>query len=217
MRRLAAVLRARGLAFFLLLFLSCCVVRRVVRVCVYVAMECVHGLKSRMLRALSPPPQSSRSSRPPYVLLSGLELSPASPSPLPSSSVAVCSLTAVVLLSSPFFLSQTLFCPPPPPPPPAWPPALLPAPPRSPAGRRLCLRPRCGGRRPPDVGCRQCTHRTRRRKGDKRPAPRAETARMTRAPEQVECAGFESPLRNWGAPRRHVDSGRRAGVRMIMS
>ena len=41
-----------------------------------------------------PPPQSSRSSRPPYVLLSGLELSPASPSPLPSSSVAVCSLTA---------------------------------------------------------------------------------------------------------------------------
>ena len=49
------------------------------------------------------------------------------------------------------------------------------------------------------------------RKGDKRPAPRAEAARTTRAPEQVECAGFESPLKNWGAPRRHVDSGSPGG------
>ena len=38
---------------------------------------------------------------------------------------------------------------------------------------------------------------------------------MTRAPEQVECAGSECPLRSWGAPRRHVESGPPDGVRMM--
>jgi hypothetical protein len=49
----------------------------------------------------------------------------------------------------------------------------------------------------------------------RRRTPRAETVRMTRVPEQVECAGSESSRRSWGAPGRHVEPGPPDGVRMM--